>query len=532
MLIHNPILPGFHPDPSVVRVGNTYYIANSTFEWFPGVSIHQSVNLRDWELITCPLSTMSMLDLRGVLNGGGVWAPCLSYHEGVYYLVFSVVRTDEERMQDTANYITTAVNIMGPWSKPVYLNSIGFDASLFHDETDDTAWLVQMRWDFQPGHDLFRGIYMRQFDRDTLRLSGKTYCIFHGTDRGFTEGPHLYRRGRYYYLMTAEGGTRDTHCITMARSEHREGHYTVDPENPILSAYEEPSCPIQYAGHGDLFEDGRGHWYVAHLGVRKYLTGGYSVMGRETFLQSGHWTQDGWFRLDAGRLPQETIEVNDPCGADRQQDFYREYRFQENAGGLDLHFSTLRIPLDEKSMSLTERPGYLRLKGRESILSKHGQVMTALRIADIHFTAETELLFEPEHYQQMAGLTLFYNTANFYYCFVSYEEGIGKHLQVMIRNNHQTSYLCEKPISLENGLPIRISVHFSPEGIQFLYAQGETEYQPVHAASGYLPIKILSDEYATESGELGFTGGFIGLCCQDLSGEKKPADFRYLIICP
>ncbi len=533
MLIENPIIPGFHPDPSVIRVEDTYYIANSTFEWFPGVAIHQSKNLKDWELLTYPLDSSEMLELRGVLNGGGVWAPCLSFHGGTFYLIFSIVRTDEERMQDTANYLTSAKDIRGPWSTPVYLNSGGFDASLFHDEADRTAWLVQMKWDFQPGHDLFRGIFMRRLDIASGRLVGDTVCIFKGTERGFTEGPHLYRHGEWYYLMTAEGGTRDTHCITMARSLKREGPYEADPAGPLLSAYEVPDWPIQYAGHGDLFEDGHGNWFIVHLGVRKHLTGGYSVMGRETFLQAGRWTEDGWFRLARGPLPQERVEAEhnrDEKEKEFRTDFYRTYVFDRP--DLDIHFSTLRIPLTEAYLSLTERPGYLRLKGGESIFSKHEQVLAGVRIADTCFTAETEIEFNPAHYQQMAGITLFYNTANFYYCFISCEEGIGRHLQVMIRDANRMRYLCEMPVRLKPDIPVRLRARFAPSGIRFYYAQGDDAYMPVHDRNTPLPVSILSDEYATISGEQGFTGTFLGLCCQDLSGSGNPADFKYLTIGP
>ncbi|HOO27652.1 MAG TPA: glycoside hydrolase family 43 protein [Lachnospiraceae bacterium] len=527
MRIQNPIIPGFHPDPSIIRVNDTYYIANSTFEWFPGVSIHQSKNLKDWELLTYPLATAQMLDLRGVLNGGGVWAPCLSYRDGTYYLVFSIVRTDEERMLDVDNYLTTAGHIKGPWTMPVCLNSGGFDASLFHDEEDHTAWLVQMKWDFQPGNNLFRGIFMQKYDDMHKKLVGKSICIFKGTDRGFTEGPHLYRHGAYYYLMTAEGGTRDGHCITMARSLKREGPYETDPENPILSSAQQPAWPIQYAGHGDLFEDGHGNWYLVHLGVRRDLAAGYSVMGRETFLQQCHWTKDHWFRPDTGRLPQETVEVRTVCEEHPiAETFYRTYTFDSPC--LDIHFSTLRIPLKEDCLSLKDRPGYLRLKGRESIFSKHHQVMAALRLSEISFQAETEFEFEPENFQQTAGLTFFYNTANFYYCFISRETAVGKHLQVMLRDNNQMRYLLEDPIRLSEG-PIRIRAEFCPAGIQFFYSQGtDTTKAVINEKAEQLPIKILSDEYATESGEQGFTGTFLGLCCQDLTGSRKPADFKYL----
>ncbi|MFV0528714.1 MAG: glycoside hydrolase family 43 protein [Lachnospiraceae bacterium] len=553
-MIKNPILPGFHPDPSIIRVDDTYYIANSTFEWFPGVAIHQSKNLRDWELLPYPLDTASMLDLKGVPNGGGVWAPCLSFQDGIYYLVFSIVRTSEERMQDTANYITKAADIRGPWSPPVYLNSGGFDASLFHDQTDQTAWLLQMKWDFQPGHNLFRGIFMRQFDKAANKLVGESICIFKGTDRGFTEGPHLYQQAGRYYLLTAEGGTRDTHCSTMARSVRREGPYEADPAGPLLSAYEVPEWPIQYAGHADVFEAQTGEWFMVHLGVRRHLAGGFSVMGRETFLQAGYWTEDGWFRLKGGPLPQEYVERKEKAGMPvsaqelsastqeaRRLDFYRTYTF--DTPNPDLHFSTLRIPFVQMDASLTERPGYLRLRGAESILSKHAQTMTGVRIANLSFEAETQIDFSPMNYQQMAGVTLFYNTANFYYCFISYEEGIGRHLQVMIRDAKQTRYLCKEPVRLQPDRPVRLHIRFTPVGLRFFYTQPAADsvdkgdappvaYTPIGDAEELLPITILSDEYATISGEQGFTGAFLGLCCQDLSGARIPADYAYLTIEP
>ncbi len=526
MIAHNPVIPGFHPDPSIIRVEDTYYIANSTFEWFPGVTIHRSENLRDWELITCPLDRADMLDLRGVLNGGGVWAPCLSYDNGIFYLVFSIVKTVEEQTQDTINYLTTAKDIRGPWSAPVRLNSGGFDASLFHD-SNGSKWLVQMRWDFRPGRNRFRGIFLQEYSESLKKLIGKSQLIFEGTERGFTEGPHIYRRKGYYYLMTAEGGTRDGHCITMARSKNLCGPYETDKNSPLLSSSDSPEWPIQYAGHGDLVEDKKGNWYLVHLGVRRGLTGGYSVLGRETFLETGFWGDDDWFHLTKGTLPQESVCLPEPDDETEQESgFYRKYVFDTPT--LDIHFSSLRIPLTEKEMSLTERPGFLRLYGGESILSKHRQVMAGRRIEDISFTAETEIFFEPENYQQLAGITLFYNTANFYYCFISRNEN-GRFCQLMIRDAKKTTWYCEKEIPLPCEGSVRFRILFRPEGIQFLYGTTE-KLHPVNGEQELLPVKILSDEYATISEEQGFTGTFIGLCCQDISGMGKSADFAYLNI--
>lgn len=141
MLVENPVLTGFNADPSIIRVGKDYYIATSTFEWFPGVQIHHSGDLAHWELLTQPLTGV---DLRGIPSSGGIWAPCLSWYDGTFYLVYTIVRSYRGMYKDTHNYLVTAKDIMGPWSEPVYLQSMGFDPSLFHDE-DGRKWLLSMR---------------------------------------------------------------------------------------------------------------------------------------------------------------------------------------------------------------------------------------------------------------------------------------------------------------------------------------------------------------------------------------------------
>jgi xylan 1,4-beta-xylosidase len=144
-MIRNPILPGFNPDPSIVRVGDDYYIATSTFEWYPGVQIHQSSDLANWTLVTRPLNRKAQLDMRGNPDSCGVWAPCLSYADGLFWLVYTDVKRFDGSFKDAHNYIVTAPAIEGPWSDPVYVNSSGFDPSLFHDD-DGRKWFLQMQW--------------------------------------------------------------------------------------------------------------------------------------------------------------------------------------------------------------------------------------------------------------------------------------------------------------------------------------------------------------------------------------------------
>ena len=176
-MIRNPILPGFNPDPSICRVGEDYYIATSTFEWYPGVQIHHSRDLANWRLVRRPLDRASLLDMRGEPDSCGVWAPCLSHADGRFWLVYTDVKRFEGSFKDAHNYITTAPAIEGPWSDPIYVNSSGFDPSLFHDD-DGRKWFLNMIWDHRPGaranlrNPAFAGILLQEWDAASGKLIG------------------------------------------------------------------------------------------------------------------------------------------------------------------------------------------------------------------------------------------------------------------------------------------------------------------------------------------------------------------------
>lgn len=220
-MVQNPILRGFHPDPSLLRVGDDYYLATSTFEWAPGVRIYHSTDLKHWDYVTSPLDDYSRMDLRGLKASDGIWAPCLSWDGEYFYLIYTVVRDAREfPVMDTPNYLIRTKKLTGPWSDPVYLNSSGFDPSLFHDE-DGRKWLVNMEWDYRKilsGENPFTGILLQEYDPEKKALVGEAKKIFTGSPIGGTEGPHLYCHNGYYYLMCAEGGTGWFHAVTLARS--------------------------------------------------------------------------------------------------------------------------------------------------------------------------------------------------------------------------------------------------------------------------------------------------------------------------
>jgi xylan 1,4-beta-xylosidase len=231
-MIRNPILPGFNPDPSICRVGADYYIATSTFEWYPGVQIHHSRDLVNWRLVKRPLDRAAQLDMRGNPDSCGVWAPCLSHADGLFWLVYTDVKRYSGNFKDTHNYIVTAPAIEGPWSDPVYVNSSGFDPSLFHDD-NGRKWFLNMLWNHrsdavggQPRIPGFAGILLQEWDPKRRCLVGEARNVFRGSALGLVEGPHLHKRKGWYYLTVAEGGTSYVHAVTMARSRHIDGPYT------------------------------------------------------------------------------------------------------------------------------------------------------------------------------------------------------------------------------------------------------------------------------------------------------------------
>jgi xylan 1,4-beta-xylosidase len=528
--IRNPILPGFNPDPSIVRVGDDYYIATSTFEWFPGVQIHHSRDLVHWRLLTRPLRRASQLNMLGDPDSCGVWAPCLSYADGLFWLIYTDVkrygRTTQAgstgaSLRDMHNYLVTCSSIDGDWSDPVYLNSSGFDPSLFHDD-DGGKYLVNMLWDHRPGHNRFGGIVLQEYSHDERRLIGPRQVIFEGTSLGFTEGPHLYKHGGYYYLLTAEGGTGWGHAVTFARSRELTGPYELHPDTYILTSRHRPDIELQRAGHADLVETQNGETYLVHLCGRPLHNRGRCTLGRETAIQPMTWSEDGWLHTADGRgLPY--MEVAAPSlpphafpSAPAREDF--------DSPALPLDFQWLRSPWPEGLFSLTVRPGHLRLYGRESLGSLFCQALVARRQQSYCYSAATVVEFEPEHYQEMAGLICYYNSSKFHYLYISHDETMGKHLRVMSCLPDQVqSDSFTPPIAIPAGRRVHLRVEVDYERLRFAY---KLEGQDWRWLPEQLDASILSDE-ASPPGSPNFTGAFVGMCCQDLSGMRHAADFDY-----
>lgn len=519
MKVQNPILTGFNPDPSILRVGDDYYIATSTFEWFPGVQIHHSKNLKDWELICHPLDRVSQLDMLGVKPSGGIWAPCLTYDGELFYLIYTNVRDKEKAAEDLKNYLVTAKDIMGPWSEPVFLNASGFDPSLFHDD-DGRKWLVNMYYDYRDSN-TFSGIVMREYSVTEKRLIGEPKLITTGTRIGTTEGPHIYKRDGWYYLMLAEGGTGYTHAMTMLRSKNLEGPYEESPYNPVITSKGHEELALQKAGHASLMETRDKEWYIAHLCARPVGAERTCVLGRETALQKVEWTKDGWLRLANGRqTPEEFVEVPDAPGAPVSRDMKEEFDKET----WSIHLNTPRIPLGERA-SLTARPGYLRLYGDESLQSRHSQSLLARRQQAFYTEAVTKVDFHPETYQQLAGLTYYYDVISYYYCYITRDEEKGRVLNVMACVLDKKFYPLGHGISIPEEGEVWLKLKTAKETAQFSYSLDGIVYQNIGPV---LDATVLSDDYYEKRNELRFTGAFMGICCQDFDLKTAYADFDFL----
>jgi xylan 1,4-beta-xylosidase len=520
--IHNPVLRGFNPDPSFLRVGDDYYIATSTFEWFPGVQIHHSRDLVHWRPIGHALRDKKLLDLTGVADSAGVWAPSLSWRDGQFFLIYTNVRTCgfQRPFKDTPVYLTTAENIQGPWSEPVHLSSSGFDPSLFHDD-DGRKWLVNMAWDFRKGRSRFAGITVQEYDHKMRRMIGPVTNIL--KKDVLIEGPNLYQRNGVYYLMLAEGGTGWNHGISMARARSITGPYELDPQGSVLTSRDDEKLELQKAGHGELVQTPAGDWYLVHLCSRPIGLGENRrcILGRETALQKVIWSEDGWLRLASGGnhpqvevpAPEELPETPWPAPPERDN-------FDSSA--LDVHWSSLRTPADESWLSLRARPGWLRLRGRDSLFSLFEQSLLARRLQAFHVIAETCLEFHPQTFNQMAGLICWYDTKTHYYLRVTHDETLGRVLGIVLTDDGAYDELLDSQISINDWKHCHLRAEINREKLQFSASPDGMNWQFIGPV---LDASKLSDDYGKSI--LHFTGAFIGLCAQDMDGTKAIADFDY-----
>jgi xylan 1,4-beta-xylosidase len=396
VIVKNPILSGFYPDPSICRVGEDYYLVNSSFAYFPGVPIFHSKDLANWEQIGNVLDRNSQLPLEGCGHSRGIFAPTIRFFKGIFYIITTNV-------SGGGNFIVTASNPNGPWSEPYYLGeeAFGIDPSLFFDE-DGHCYYVGTRPN--PEGVKYNGdweIWVQELDLNNMKLIGESTKLWKGAlnDVIWPEGPHLYKRNGYYYLMIAEGGTGPNHCITVARSKSLRGQYENNPNNPILTHRHLGSqYPVRYVGHGDLIDDKDGNWYVVMLASRPFE--GFTNLGRETFLAKVIWEEE-WpvINTGIGRLEEKiTLPFEEAKILARQS----AYHFVSDK--LDYAFVTLRNP-KENMYCLTDRDGFLRLfLSCEALKEEKNSSYLGIRQQDYFYQVSTFLDFTAKQDLEEAGI--------------------------------------------------------------------------------------------------------------------------------
>ncbi len=513
-MLETPVLRGFNADPSFCRVGEDYYIATSTFEWYPGVQIHHSRDLVNWTLVARPLNRASQLDMRGNPDSCGIWAPCLSHADGMFWLVYTDVKRLDGAFKDAHNYIVTCATIDGDWSDPTYVTSSGFDPSLFHD-ADGRKWFVNMRWNHRekgtglnPANDRFDGIELQEW-HPKRGLLGDVTTIYVGTDLGLTEAPHLFKRNGWYYLTTAEGGTGYDHAVTLARSRTITGPYETHPAKHVLTARFNPENPIQRMGHGQYVEghDGR-HWHSYLCGrPQTGPRGQFCATGRETGLAEVVWRDDWLWLKDGGYLPPGNVDLP----AARTVPVPVSHTFDGST--LPPEFQWLRTPQPERLFTLTGSA--LRLTGRESLGSWFEQTLVARRQEEPTYTAGAVFDADPLGWQQAAGLITYYNRHKFHAALITREGGRRVVTFVSCLGDWPGEALTfHGQVAVPEG-QVRIDVTVDRATQQF--AVNGASAGPVLDAS------LISDE-GGRGEHASFTGAFVGMVAYDLTGQGWSAD--------
>jgi xylan 1,4-beta-xylosidase len=519
--IRNPIIRGFAPDPSIVWHGGWYYVANSSFEWFPTIPIHRSRDLASWEYAGSFASREFLESLDGYGDSEGIWAPSLSVDSGVFWLTFCVVRASSRAHKDMDTYVSRAERVEGPWGAPARVTTTGFDPSVFHHQ--GRHWLANMSWDHRPDRrNPFAGITVQELSSDGATALGAPKVI-HRRET-LIEGPNLYFKDGYFYLMLAEGGTGANHGIAVMRSTSIEGPYEADPEPDLLTTRNRPDWPLQKAGHGELVQAPEGDWYLVHLASRWESEAGrpYSILGRETCLQRVKWTEDGWLRLASGGvLPHTEVEVPAPSVTTSNSGAHD--RVEPN---LSWPWNTLREPADEGWASLTVRPGWLRLRGRRSTDSLSQQSLVARRLQELDFAASVIMEAAPENPTQSAGLIVYYNTASYCYLKLTSRDDPASGVTVEGRTfvevwcreaSAELELMASEPIASPG--PLRLAAERRNGLLQFSVSLAREDPMPLGPP---LRTAHLSDDRGER---LRFTGTMIGVSAQDLRDQSFTADF-------
>lgn len=377
-LYHNPICRGMHPDPSIVRVGEDYYMVNSSFVFFPCIPISHSRDLIHWELIGHAITNPDWARLKGLEGGRGYWAPDISWFEGKFYIT-ATYRLNEGGMPQRLQMVTSSEKPEGPYCEPIFLEEEGIDPSIFTD-LDGRRYML-----------LNRGARIFEISRDGRKILSEPKLLWYGQNKKASEGPHMLYKDGYYYLFMAEGGTGMGHRITVARSRELMGVYESCPYNPILRQWDDKRL-IQCCGHGMPVETQDGDWYMVYL-CNRISTSGYGILGRETALDPIIWTADGWPLVNSLQGPSELQRK--PGIARRQaDDEVQRKEAGESAGAVnDQCSAAMGIWGEWRTVRGAEEGSYER-QGDEIVIHGSGPDLNCLDYSTILLKSQKAFCFE------------------------------------------------------------------------------------------------------------------------------------------
>jgi alpha-N-arabinofuranosidase len=501
----NPILGGFYPDPSICRVGDDYYIVNSTFSYFPGIPVFHSKDLVNWKLIGHVITRAEQMDFTGKGVSRSIFAPTIRYHDGLFYVTCTMI-------DGGGNFVVTAKNPAGPWSNPYWLPINGIDPSLFFDD-DGSAYIAynSIPPDNKSLYNGHRTIRMNRFDYKNMKVLGDPVILVNGgTDiskkPSWIEGPHFIKRYGYYYLISAEGGTGENHSVVAFRSKSMEGPFVPYEKNPILTQRNlgERSFPITSTGHADLVELPNGQWQAIFLGTRPY-EGDYYNTGRETFLTPVIW-KDEWPLLNPGqvevlyRYPLPLPEKKDKAATKYSGNFSYKENFNGPLSGDWIFLRTVK----EQWYSFSDKKGYLSLNVRpQTAAGRMNPSYVARRQQHTDFTATTSVSFTPNADNEKAGLLCFMHENYFYFLGVSKE------------NNKDVVQLFQSPKARTdtNSMILLASHEIASKGNKpvYLKAQGKSDKYSFYFSMDNKNWKVVKDSVDGKLLSTKTAGGFVGV---------------------
>ena len=506
----NPILAGGYPDPSICRVGDEFFMVNSSFEYFPALPIHKSKDLVNWELVGHGLNRLEQvsgqINLIDVQSNGGIHAPTIRFHNGKYYIITTNVYYDEIKQRASAtNFIITSSNPEGPWSNPIVIKGApGIDPDIFFDD-DGRVWYAG---NHQPSDPSFSGeteIWMQELDPKNFQLIGQRFYAWRGACGGvWAEGPHIYKKDGNYYLLIAEGGTSFNHSIMVAVSDKITGPYTSNERNPIFSSrHLSYDNWVHSTGHGDLVELEDGRWYIVMLGVRGDVKR-KSNMGRETFIAPVSWEREPYdwkerkivwpvIAPQFGRILKNNPVIFSETIQNKEFFFVDDF----NKTNLGLAWNHRRVPM-QNMFDLVSNPGFLRVYTNPNKLQERKRAnFIGIKQTESDFSFETIMTFSPSYDSDESGIAIVQKDNNFLSLTIKkFNEDILLELKLM--NNVETS-IASKLIDHKCTLPVQLKVESYQNNYRFYYAQKNDDFQ----LFAETPADLLLSH--------GYTGAHIGL---------------------